>query len=134
MHPNLSPFCPRYRTPNRNIRMEYPAKCTEGHEAGDKCICDACEIICRTFKRSPVYRVGGDEFAVISQDEDYARSEELVELITQHNEEALLNGGLIIACGMAKYDKETSVAEVFEAADRRMYENKKYLKTRKDNG
>ncbi|SEF59678.1 diguanylate cyclase (GGDEF) domain-containing protein [Butyrivibrio sp. Su6] len=107
---------------------------TEGHEAGDKCICDACEIICRTFKRSPVYRVGGDEFVVISQDEDYARSEELVELITQHNEEALLNGGLIIACGMAKYDKETSVAEVFEAADRRMYENKKYLKTRKDNG
>ena len=107
---------------------------TEGHEAGDKCICDACEIICRTFKRSPVYRVGGDEFVVISQDEDYARSEELVELITQHNEEALLNGGLIIACGMAKYNKETSVAEVFEAADRRMYENKKYLKTRKDNG
>jgi diguanylate cyclase (GGDEF)-like protein len=107
---------------------------TEGHEAGDKCICDACEIICRTFKRSPVYRVGGDEFAVISQDEDYARSEELVGLITQHNEEALSNGGLIIACGMAKYDKETSVAEVFEAADRRMYENKKYLKTRKDNG
>ena len=107
---------------------------TEGHEAGDKCICDACEIICRTFKRSPVYRVGGDEFVVISQDEDYTRSEELVGLITQHNEDALSNGGLIIACGMAKYDKETSVAEVFEAADRRMYENKKYLKTRKDNG
>jgi diguanylate cyclase (GGDEF)-like protein len=107
---------------------------TEGHEAGDKCICDACEIICRTFKRSPVYRVGGDEFVVIFQDEDYARSEELVGLITQHNEEALSNGGLIIACGMAKYDKETCVAEVFEVADRKMYENKKYLKTRKDNG
>ncbi|SDB28231.1 diguanylate cyclase (GGDEF) domain-containing protein [Butyrivibrio sp. INlla16] len=104
---------------------------TEGHEAGDKCICDACEIICRTFKRSPVYRVGGDEFVVISQDEDYAHSEELVKMIAQHNEEALINGEIIIACGMAKYDKETCVAEVFEAADKRMYENKKYLKTRK---
>ena len=101
---------------------------TEGHEAGDKYICDACEIICRTFKRSPVYRVGGDEFVVISQDEDYARSEELVDIIAKHNEKALLNGGVIIACGMAKYDKEGCMAEVFEAADKKMYENKKNLK------
>lgn len=105
---------------------------TQGHEAGDNCIRKACEIICQTFKRSPVYRVGGDEFVVISQDEDYARSEELVELIAKHNEETLLNGGLVIACGMAKHDKESSVAEVFEAADKKMYENKKYLKTRKE--
>lgn len=102
---------------------------TEGHEAGDRYICDACEIICRTFKRSPVYRVGGDEFVVISQDEDYARSEELVDVIARHNEDALTSGGVVIACGMAKHDREDSVAEVFEIADKKMYENKKYLKT-----
>ena len=107
---------------------------TEGHEAGDKYICDACEIICRTFKRSPVYRVGGDEFVVISQDEDYARSEELVDIIAKHNGEAVSKGGVIIACGMAKYDKEDCVAEVFEAADKKMYENKKYLKMQKGIG
>ncbi|SFQ34289.1 diguanylate cyclase (GGDEF) domain-containing protein [Butyrivibrio proteoclasticus] len=104
---------------------------TEGHEAGDRYICDACEIVCKTFKRSPVYRVGGDEFVVISQDEDYARSDELVNLIASHNENALLKGGVIIACGMAKFDKEDSVAEVFEIADKRMYDNKKTLKMRK---
>lgn len=104
---------------------------TEGHEAGDKYICDACNLICQTFKRSPVYRIGGDEFVVISQDEDYARSDELINSILQHNEDAIANGGLVIACGMAKYNHENSVTEVFESADKKMYENKKYLKERK---
>ena len=104
---------------------------TEGHEAGDKYICDACDIICNIFKRSPVYRIGGDEFVVISQDEDYARSEELVDVIARHNKDALINGGVVVACGMAKYDQQDCVAAVFEIADKRMYENKKFLKNRK---
>lgn len=104
---------------------------TEGHEAGDKYICDACDIICNIFKRSPVYRIGGDEFVVISQDEDYARSEELVDVIARHNKDALINGGVVVACGMAKYDQQGCVAAVFEIADKRMYENKKFLKNRK---
>ncbi len=104
---------------------------TLGHEAGDKCICDACEIICRTFKRSPVYRVGGDEFVVISQDEDYERTDELVDIIAKHNESALVNGGIIIACGVARFDKDENVISVFNRADKEMYENKSYLKQRK---
>ena len=103
---------------------------TEGHEAGDKYICDACDIICNIFKRSPVYRIGGDEFVVISQDEDYARSEELVDVIARHNKDALINGGVVVACGMAKYDQQDCVVAVFEIADKRMYENKKSLKMR----
>ncbi len=38
-----------------------------GHQAGDQHIRNACRIVCTTFKRSPVFRVGGDEFCVISQ-------------------------------------------------------------------
>ena len=104
----------------------------EGHEAGDRYICAACDIICQTFKRSPVYRTGGDEFVVISQDEDYARSAELVDVIARHNEDALINGGPVIACGMARHGKESTVAEVFEVADKKMYENKKSLKERQN--
>ena len=104
---------------------------TLGHEAGDKCIRNACEIICKTFERSPVYRVGGDEFVVISQDEDYERTEELVDAIAKHNEDAMVNGGIIIACGMAKYDNDNDVTSVFNRADRVMYDNKKYLKEHK---
>ena len=105
---------------------------TLGHEAGDKCICEACDIICKTFKQSPVYRIGGDEFVVISQDEDYGRSEELLGLIAQQNEKSVKDGGIVIACGMARFTNEKNVASVFEKADQKMYENKKYLKSLSD--
>ena len=38
-----------------------------GHEAGNKLIITAARIISTVFKRSPVFRVGGDEFVVVLQ-------------------------------------------------------------------
>lgn len=37
---------------------------TQGHKTGDMYIRDAAKLICETFERSPVFRVGGDEFVV----------------------------------------------------------------------
>ena len=104
---------------------------TEGHKAGDQFIRDACRIICTTFKRSPVFRVGGDEFAVLSQGDDYTRIDELTELINEHNEDAVANGGIVIAMGMARYEHDTKVSQVYERADQKMYENKSELKEKK---
>ena len=101
---------------------------TAGHQAGDDCLLQACRLICKTFKHSPVFRVGGDEFVVISQGEDYARVEELTALIEAHNKEALRSGGVVVACGMSRFADDDSVAAVFERADRMMYENKNMLK------
>ncbi|MBR5420518.1 MAG: diguanylate cyclase [Lachnospiraceae bacterium] len=101
---------------------------TEGHQAGDEYLRGACKIICDTFKRSPVYRVGGDEFAVLVRGEDYACIDELTGRIAEHNEEARRTGGIVIACGMSKYERDGSVAPVFERADQKMYENKSELK------
>ncbi len=103
---------------------------TLGHSAGDQYIRDACKIICDTFKRSPVFRVGGDEFAVIAQGSDYASIEELVGRMNDRNAKAIHEGGIVIACGMAKYDGDESVESVFERADQSMYKNKSELKTR----
>ena len=102
-----------------------------GHKAGDQYLRDACKIICSTFKRSPVFRVGGDEFCVLSQGEDYLRLEELMAQMNRHNDEAVEDGGIVIALGMARYDSEDKVASVYEQADKRMYENKSILKARK---
>jgi diguanylate cyclase (GGDEF)-like protein len=107
---------------------------TLGHKAGDQLIRDACRIICTTFSHSPVFRVGGDEFAVISQGSDYEHIDELVQRIHEHNMESLRSGGVIVACGMAKYEGEDSVAQVFEHADVKMYENKSMLKAKKRAG
>lgn len=101
---------------------------TQGHKAGDQFIRDACRIICTTFKRSPVFRVGGDEFAVLSQGDDYQHIDELTALIDAHNEDAAANGGIVIALGMSRYEQDTKVSQVYERADQKMYENKSELK------
>ena len=101
---------------------------TAGHQAGDQYIRNACRIICDIFKHSPVYRIGGDEFAVIATGGDYSHIEELIGKVRDNNESASISGGVVIACGMAKYDHDLSVASVFERADQNMYENKNLLK------
>jgi|GEM_PF-399895 len=103
-----------------------------GHQAGDRCIRDASKIICDIFKRSPVFRVGGDEFAVIAQGQDYEQIDERIEAMRRYNEEAARANGIGIACGMSRYENDKCVAAVFERADQRMYENKHLLKSDND--
>ena len=103
---------------------------TQGHHAGDAHIQGACKIICDIFKHSPVFRVGGDEFAVIAQSGDYMYIDDLVGSVHDHNEEAAHSGGIIIACGMSKFADDPCVAAVFERADQKMYECKKMIKAR----
>ena len=104
---------------------------TLGHDAGDQYIKDACKIICDVFKHSPVFRIGGDEFAVIAQGDDFANTDKLMTMVVDHNEEAHTKGGIIIACGMARYNQESNVAHVFDRADQIMYRNKSDLKNKK---
>ena len=99
-----------------------------GHQAGVQLLKDACGIICNVFKHSPVFRVGGDEFAVISQGQDYDNMDALIDRMRRSNVSNEAHGGTVIACGMARYDHDRSVAAVFERADRKMYEDKKTLK------
>ncbi|MBQ3789547.1 MAG: GGDEF domain-containing protein, partial [Lachnospiraceae bacterium] len=101
---------------------------TLGHQAGDQYIRDACKLICDIFKRSPVFRTGGDEFTVIVQGDDFANSADLMNKMLEHNREALANDGIVIACGMARYENDACVASVFERADQIMYDNKSDLK------
>lgn len=102
---------------------------TAGHQAGDQFIRDACKIICEIFKHSPVFRVGGDEFAVIAQGSDYENIEKRLGEMSEHNEEALRSGGIVIACGMSRFGNDSCVRTVFERADHAMYENKAVLKS-----
>ncbi len=101
---------------------------TKGHQAGDRYLMDACEIICRIFKHSPVFRVGGDEFAIIAQGLDYDNIDGLMGDLADINEENRKAGKVVVAGGMARYNGDRSVAAVFERADALMYENKKMLK------
>ena len=103
---------------------------TAGHQAGDQYLRNSCAIICDVFKHSPVYRVGGDEFAVIVSGRDYEHIDDLIQEIRRHNVEASQHGGIVIACGMSRFADDACVATVFERADHGMYENKNALKSR----
>ncbi|MBR5987040.1 MAG: GGDEF domain-containing protein [Clostridia bacterium] len=102
---------------------------TLGHVAGDEYIRKGSKLICDTFKHSPVFRIGGDEFAVIAQEVDYENVDKLMEEIKKRNEENALAGEVTVACGMKKHEREIDVASVFKKADDLMYQDKRNKKT-----
>ena len=101
---------------------------TQGHRAGDELIRGACKIICDSFGHSPVFRIGGDEFVVIAQGQDYEHRAAITAEIAEINLKNKESGGVVIACGMSEFDGDRNTAEVFERADKAMYENKRQLK------
>jgi diguanylate cyclase (GGDEF)-like protein len=101
---------------------------TMGHLAGDKYIKEGCQIICNTFSHSPVFRVGGDEFAVIVQGKDLANLDYLLSVIDDTNEENKAEGRVTMAAGAAYGQEGKLVGEIFEMADANMYIKKKRMK------
>lgn len=102
-----------------------------GHKAGDSCIKNACTKICRIFKHSPVFRVGGDEFVVLLMGYDYNHRKKIMEEINDVPEDpAEIRIGETIAAGMAEYRENwhDSLQSVLEEADKAMYERKQFLK------
>ncbi|MBR1524080.1 MAG: EAL domain-containing protein [Lachnospiraceae bacterium] len=102
---------------------------TLGHQAGDKFIKDGCSRICEIFKHSPVFRIGGDEFAVFAEGGDYAKIDSLMEKLHGMNRDSMKSGDVVVAGGMSRYEpSDRSVNMVFERADKLMYENKRSYK------
>ena len=105
-----------------------------GHDFGDILIIDCSKLICKSFKRSPVYRIGGDEFVVILENDDLEHYQERLEDFQREIEEAnrTSNVGfkISIARGIAIYNSGTDLvfANVFKRADEAMYQNKQIMK------
>ena len=108
-----------------------------GHDKGDLYLKGACTLICRVFSHSPVFRIGGDEFAAILRRGEYQRRDELVEQFDQCCYDLCAVGKepwekIHVARGMAVYDpkQDQCVEDVVRRADRLMYENKREQKAR----
>ena len=105
---------------------------TRGHSFGDEAIQQTSRMICDIFKHSPVFRIGGDEFAVLLKDADYDQRDQLLEMLREESyNNAHTRTGPTVACGMAVYNPESdkSFSSVFERADQNMYENKNEIKS-----
>ena len=104
---------------------------SQGHAVGDEYIRSSSKLLCDVFVHSPVFRVGGDEFVVFLRGSDYSIRNEIMKRLHSRVLENKKRGvGVILATGMAEYNPESDslVSEIFERADKEMYEDKKKLK------
>lgn len=106
-----------------------------GHEKGDIYLRKASSAICNVFVHSPVFRIGGDEFAVILRNFDYEHRESLLKQFeattTEINASTKNKWETVdIAVGIADFDETSDqyISDVVRRADRIMYENKQKLK------
>ncbi len=102
-----------------------------GHDKGDEYLKGASRLICRVFQHSPVFRIGGDEFAVVLTGEDLGNLEELVRQFDIAKNEVTASASAAweqvrVSFGIARYDPQTdsSVNDTARRADKIMYENK----------
>ena len=102
-----------------------------GHEKGDVYLKTASRAICNTFKHSPVFRIGGDEFSVILMNDDYQSREDLLKkfknLVDDINNSAKNEWEQVnVSLGISEYDSDndSAVSDVVRRADKIMYEDK----------
>jgi len=108
-----------------------------GHSFGDSYLKGSCHIICDIYKHSPVYRIGGDEFVVILEGEDYKNRVERLANLKAAFEEKCNDTDVdpwarySAASGMAEFAADdNSVELVFKRADKAMYDDKTEFKKR----
>lgn len=102
-----------------------------GHQAGDKLIRRAAEVLNAAFVHSSsnyvAARIGGDEFAVILLDKDETEIAELlkqIQLLIEINNRYYREPVLSISCGAATSQNGMSIEKVIQMADDAMYANK----------
>ena len=102
-----------------------------GHDKGDMYLKNSSHLISRVFQHSPVFRIGGDEFAVVLQNEDYRNREELRKYFIEKSAQISAFAKepweeIRVAIGISEYDptNDKGVEDVIRRADHLMYENK----------
>ena len=109
-----------------------------GHNAGDMAIIRLSNVISLTFKHSPVYRVGGDEFVILCRDEDYKNAQKLVEEFNERISDLTKDKHLppyeriAAAIGYVRFDakKDKNIDDTFNRADKLMYKHKREMKAK----
>ena len=103
---------------------------TLGHASGNELIIKTAEAAVAVFGKDCVFRIGGDEFAVICPDTDAAACAALKPAFEETVERIGKSIQLSAAIGSAVCDpkKDISYDAVFERADAEMYSRKQELK------
>ena len=106
-----------------------------GHAVGNELIIAAAKLISSVFRQSPVFRIGGDEFLVVLQNDELKNCDALFcrfeELCSKTYFSESIKMPVRIAFGFAAFEENRDVRfeDVFNRADDAMYENKRKMKS-----
>ena len=93
---------------------------TYGHQAGDKMLRIVAATMKECFRSDKQYRIGGDEFVVLTENGDFkAQLEELNRFRTQ-----MQLHHIHIATGLEWRDEDMNIEEMVKIADAKMYQDK----------
>lgn len=109
---------------------------TYGHSEGDALIKMAAHGIEKSFgSMGECYRYGGDEFTIITENYNVEKIKECmgnlrIYMALVNHDGDMLRTRLSMACGYAHFSagEDESLAQTFERADKRMYDNKRGMK------
>lgn len=109
---------------------------TFGHECGNLYIINMYKLLKEFFEAKYIFRVGGDEFALILQNKDYDDAMPKLNAFKKKISELMNNSDLepweriSVASGIAFYNSHNheEALDVFKEADKIMYEEKKRMK------
>ena len=105
-----------------------------GHDRGDDYIINCCDMICKVYKHSPVFRIGGDEFAVVLKNRDYDNRDALLRELRARIEASRADASKApwercsFAVGMSECAEGEKIEDAFARADQAMYEDKNRMK------
>ena len=90
----------------------------------------ACNMICLIFKHSPVFRIGGDEFAVLLKGHDFECRDQLMTELDDTMTRNRAEGRVTVAFGISDFNRgvDMRMQDVFERADAKMYTYKRKFK------
>ncbi len=108
---------------------------TFGHKSGDEYIIGCCKIISDFCKNSHVYRIGGDEFVIVLEGDDYNGRKLLIEILKSHFIDTYTDESkdpwkrYSVSLGMAEYQSsDAGFSDVMKRADDAMYKAKTEFK------
>lgn len=93
----------------------------DGHEAGDRLLIQAGEILRKVFYQEDLFRTGGDEFIVIT---DSISLDTFYKKLDRLRGDVMKNTDVSFAIGEYWSDGTTDIKTAFRIADERMYADK----------
>ena len=104
-----------------------------GHAAGDELLKKLADTIQKIWSADRAYRVGGDEFWIISTVPEEQIEEEVRQFREVLSKATLYGSRITAAVGVAHGDTGDSIEDVISLADQEMYKDKRAMKKGRGN-